>query len=158
MTIRMPGLPRLFHAALLAAMLLVFAGAHAQAPGQRGYWCKRANGSESLQLEPCAPGMEVRSGVFGPDGTIPGQPVQTAAPPAPAPAPAADPGPLATVAPAKKADADTLKTGQFAILKLLGFGLVLGVLAKLIGRSFWRWFIVGCLLRIALVSLNLMDF
>lgn len=131
-----------------------------------GYWCK---GSPSAQLEPCAPGMEERSAPLNENGTFAGKPVEGSIvidkPTAPAPsstepvyAPADPAADADKENDKKKRDKETLKEGQASILKLLGFGLVFGLVAKVLGRSFWRWFVLGALLRIVLVSLNLMKY
>jgi hypothetical protein len=49
-----------------------------------------------------------------------------------------------------------LQQGLHDCVTLLWFGAMFGLAAKLLGRSFWRWFLLGALARILLVSLDLM--
>ena len=170
MTFRTLSLSRAFHSSLLAGMVLFpFAGAHAQAQagGQRAFWCKNPNGVAALQLESCAPGMELRSEPVGPHGAVASpRPVQPAVVPEASGVPKAQdaarlssPAVEETVtAPGKEPRGDTLKAGLLSILKLLGFGLVLGLIGRLMGRSLWRWLVVGCLLWIVLALLKVVKF
>lgn len=172
MTIRMLSMSRAFHCALLAAMVLFpFAVAHAQAPGaggQRAYWCKSPNGVAALQLESCAPGMELRSEPVGPHGAVAGKPPDQPPIDPTAPGAAERSGPVGAQRSARAADqkaaadyvprGDALKAAVVSLLKLLGFGLLVGMVAKLLKRSFWRWMGVGWLLWIALVALKVVKF
>ena len=170
MTIRALSLFRAFHSSLLAAMLLFpFAGAHAQAQagGQRAFWCKNPNGVAALQLESCAPGMELRSEPVGPHGMVasprPAQPAvvpeASVVPKAPDAARPSSPAVAETVAaPGKEPRGNILTAGLFSIIRLLGFGLVLALIGRLMGRSFWRWLFVGCLLWIVLALLKVVKF
>ncbi len=47
---------------------------------------------------------------------------------------------------------------RIRIAKWLGFAAVIGVLAKLLNRSFFLWFILGFVLRMVLVAANVMAF
>jgi hypothetical protein len=180
MRIRVLRLSRGFHCALLAAMLLFpFAAAQAQAQapaasapaksgGARAYWCKSPNGVAVMQLESCAPGTELRSEPVGPHGAVAPKPaVQAPLPPLP-------PAEIerrtqaaaqrAAAAPEQKSAADyvprgdALKAAVVSLLKLLGFGLLVGLIGKVMKRSFWRWMGVGWLVWIALVALKLIKF
>ena len=51
-----------------------------------------------------------------------------------------------------------LREGQMAWLKLLGLALVFGIVAKILGRSFWRWFVIGAVTWIVLVALDVVSF
>jgi hypothetical protein len=53
---------------------------------------------------------------------------------------------------------DALKAAVVSLLKLLGFGLLVGLIGKVMKRSFWRWMGVGWLVWIALVALKLIKF
>lgn len=41
-------------------------------------------------------------------------------------------------------------------LQVLGYGLLIGFAGRLAGRSFWRWFGIGAVLRLALAALVLL--
>lgn len=49
------------------------------------------------------------------------------------------------------------KQWRKSMMKLIGFAVLLGLLAKLIGRSFIRWFIVGIVAHFLLVALNVIS-
>jgi hypothetical protein len=51
-----------------------------------------------------------------------------------------------------------MKQAQMSWVKLLGFALIFGFIAKMIGRSFLRWFFVGIILHILLVAMNVFSF
>lgn len=143
--------------------------AAAEDPGsQRLYWCTHANGNSYGQAEPCAPGTEAgpKEGTPMVNGLAPGREVAGAAPAQPATATAApvvaadaaQGAPPAAEASATPAGSDTMHSGRMALLRYLAYGLVVGGVAKLFKRSFWRWFIVGFLLRVVLVSLDWVKF
>jgi hypothetical protein len=168
-------------ASLLAATLLP-ASARADEPelhvGDTLYYCDR-NGSIFWSPKPCEEigGKQLRRGVLAepPPGSRPGT-FKIEDPDAPAPDTAAEPTPLPAAADAEPADAagddtepaaasgpaptpaktDILKQGQHSLLRLLGFGLVAGLLAKWRERSFLLWFFFGCILSVVLVALNLL--
>ena len=112
----------------------------------------------------------MHSEAVGPHGTVAPRPVQsgvvTNAPAAAAaepsrPAAAQRTSPAAdtpVAAPATKPRGYGLKEGLFSILKLLGLALLLGLIGRQLGRSFWRWAIAGCVLWAALVLLKVMKF
>lgn len=150
----------------LALSLLSLLDASAQ-DTQKAYWCRHENGAEYAQAEPCAPGTEVRTGEMK-NGLIPGQEVQSAAGSEPA-APAPVVAPVTRTAPGtasgalaaddvKRHNDQAMQEGRIALLKYLAFGLVFGMAAKALGRSFGRWFAGGVALRFVLVALNLMKF
>ena len=92
------------------------------------------------------------------DNASPALPVSPAASPAPVEAQsAATAEPQAVPEAPRKTDKEILHDGNMSILKLLGFGLVFGVVAKLLKRSFWGWFVFGVVLRFLLVAANLMS-
>jgi hypothetical protein len=142
-------------------LLGMFLGAESARSQDTIYWCKHDNGAEYGQKDPCAPGTEVRSSKAT-NGLSEGLPVQSAAPSPPLEAPQSTPevaAPEVTAPAATAADhKDTLKEGQMAWLRLLGWGLVCGIIAKLFKRSFFLGFFLGIILRIVLVSADLVKF
>jgi hypothetical protein len=155
-------------ATLLVLAQFTFGHASAQSSdGEIAYWCEHSNGSVFAQREPCEPGKEVRRGRFVPggNGLIESEPVAGVVaetdipnrkPIAETPLNTAPATSLAVTA--EKTDKDVLREGQISLLKLLGFALAFGLIAKVLGRSFWGGFVGGAVLRIVLVSLNLMKF
>ncbi len=73
-------------------------------------------------------------------------------------APTATPAPVVAAATPAVSDKEILKQARKSWMKLLGFALIVAVIAKVIGRSFWRWFFVGIILHIVLVAMNLLSF
>lgn len=49
-----------------------------------------------------------------------------------------------------------LHDAQILELQVLGYGLMLGLAGKLAGRSFWRWFGIGVLIRVVVAALVLL--
>ena len=123
-------------------------------------WCKHADGITRSQIEPCGPGTTVGSSINT------NQPNEGAAmgnaPAAQANgnslAPTATPAPVVAAATPAVSDKEILKQARKSWMKLLGFALIVAVIAKVIGRSFWRWFFVGIILHIVLVAMNLLSF
>jgi hypothetical protein len=122
---------------LLAAFLCAgFANAQSAGSAEQLYWCKQSNGNQHAQKEPCAPGTEVRP-VAADHGVKATRPVEEAQP-------AVQPPPV--------------QEGYKPLLKILAWGLVFGVLAKLVRRSFFLGFFFGIILRIVLVAADLINF
>lgn len=118
-------------------------------------------------IEPCAPGKQVssREAIVYPSGIIEPIPeAQSSAPAAgttetgasdkPAIAKLETP-PVSESAPSTKET--VLKNGQKSLFKFLAFGLVFGILAKLLRRSFFGWFCIGLIAEVVLVALNLIQ-
>jgi len=114
----------------------------------RLYWCKHDNGAEYAQKDPCPSGTEVRSSAAV-NGVSEGQEVQSAAPAPAVEAPKAAP-------PVDKET--TLKQGQMAWLRYLGWAVAFGIIAKLFKKSFFLGFFLGFILRIILVAADLVEF
>jgi hypothetical protein len=121
-------------------------------------WCKHADGHVRGQIEPCGPDTPaassedtVRDALAGAAAGSAVDPLGTASPKSPA---------ASASESAQKAESDKLlmKGARKSLLKLLGFALVFGVIARLIGRSFVRWFLVGIVLHIVLVAMNVLSF
>jgi hypothetical protein len=165
-------------AAVLAAALLAPGARGAERPplqaGDTIYYCDR-NGSMFWSPQPCEEigGKQLRRGVLaeqGPDAR-PGT-FKIVDPDAPVPEPAAEqtttqaPAPAAESAPAASEPEtastpapsrdDILKQGRHSLLRLLGFGLVVGLLGKWRERSFVFWFFLGCILEVVLVALDVL--
>lgn len=158
--------------ALPAAMFAFAPGANAQdapQPGDTAYYCERS-GSYFWTARPCEDigGTELRRGVVGESGTVVESSESSSSP---ADAPSANarsssgvPGNATAenVAQAQSMSAeksateneDIMKHGRKSLLKLLGFAFVFAILAKLTGRSFFRWFLVGAGVHFLLVALN----
>ena len=121
------------------------------------YWCKHDNG-EYGQKDPCPPGTEICSSKAT-NGLSEGLPVQSAAPSPPVDAPKSPPEMASPEVASPTADnKDTLKQGQLAWLRYLGWALTFGVIAKLFKKSFFLGFFLGFILRIVLVSADLVKF
>lgn len=117
--------------------------------------CKHSDGTFAMQTDPCGAGTTEYSsimqrnadgtGTYLPLGATMNDTPNTASTPAPAAKPAVS-------------EKEIMEKGRKSWLKLLGFAFIFGIVAKLIGRSFWRWFFVGIVLHIILVALNLLSF
>ena len=138
--------------------MAIFFGAESAKAQDTIYWCKHDNGAVYGQKDPCAPGMEVRSSKAT-NGLSEGQAVQSATPNPPVEAPKSAAEVAAAEPPATTADNQaTLKRGQQAWLRYLGWALVFGVIAKLFKKSFLLGFFLGFVLRIVLVAADLVKF
>lgn len=152
------------------AIAIVCTGAGAQQPspnphaGKTAYYCDRS-GSIGWQVEPCGEGQQLlRTGRVRDDGTI-----EEDNPPAAIDVrPEAEPAAPAQAAPAEPVGAEAAPSSQteshrFGYIKhpwawLLGFALAFGLIAKMLGKSFIRWAIVGALTEFVLVGLDLLPF
>jgi hypothetical protein len=118
-------------------------------------------------IEPCAPGKLVgaREAIVYPSGIIEAIPEAQASAPAAGTAETGasdkpDIAKLETVyvleaAPSTKEP--VLKNGQKSLIKFLAFGLVFGILAKLLRRSFFGGFFIGLIAEVVLVALKLIQ-
>ncbi len=150
------------YACALATTVLVPLDANAQA-SQKVYLCKGDDSSAHWQTESCPPGTEIRTSqtIEGKNGLIENSQVSSPinmAPPAETVAASTPTAQQVTGDDAENSGKDVLKTGQLALLKTLAFGLVFGLIAKFMGRSFWGWFVVGVAVNIALVAANVISF
>ncbi|MFZ6873307.1 hypothetical protein ACO0LF_14730 [Undibacterium sp. Di27W] len=128
-------------------------------PGDKAYYCKHSDGSQFWQSTTCDPGMELETGRVNEKGLIDSDAV--AKPqiniPLPTPAePAVEKNTAASTADVGS-DKDVLKQANKSLLKLFGFGLFFGIIAKLTGRSFILWTLIGLFTRFMLVALNLLS-
>lgn len=130
-------------------------------PLQPPHNCKHSDGHFAMQKDPCGSDSTEFSSIMqrNPDGTgtyLPlGATMNDTPNTANLPNTANTPNPVAK---SEVSDKDVMETGQKSWLKLLGFAFIFGIVAKLISRSFWRWFFVGIVLHIILVSLNILSF
>jgi hypothetical protein len=158
----------LFGMVIYIAMFAFAAGANAQdaRPGDTAYYCERS-GSMFWSVRRCEEigGTELRRGVIADPSesrspspaTVPvderksnGAPGHTTAGDA-----AQAKGASAESSAAK--DEETMKRWQNSLFRMLGFAFVIAILAKLIGRSFFRWFFAGAGLHMVLVALNVIS-
>jgi hypothetical protein len=122
-------------------------------------WCKHADGVTRGHIEPCGPdttvGTSISTAQIGQKKEATDASSELNANTA-----AQDATPALSTATEEPAASDKgmLKQGRQSWLKLLGFALVVGIVAKLLGRSFLRWFSVGIIAHITLVSLNVLSF
>lgn len=131
--------------------------------------CKGANGKIQSQVNPCDPGTEVKDRFRAPsDAHDELDELAKRRPDIKAKldkledrdgASTADKSdPVSQNDSEKQSDEKQLnKQWRKSIMKLLGFGLLLGLLAKLTGRSFIRWSIVGIALHFILVAANIIS-
>ena len=121
-------------------------------------YCKHADGSVAGQNGPCGLGDTEVSSVseMKSDGTsrqLPLAPTTTQTPdPVGSPTTAADGSSNDQTKP------QTLTDAWKSLAQWAAFGVAIGFLAKLLNRSFFRWFVFGLLLRMFLVAANLMKF
>ncbi len=155
---------RSLRALALAVALAASALAESQAQstsGQQFHWCKRANGSESGQLTPCDPGTEVRAcpyvnGLADCSKTAPR--IDLTAPTTAATASSSQSRAATAGASVVAKSDEPLKTARDKLLRYLAWGLVAGVVFKLLRRSFFLGFFAGVLLRVLLVAAALVSF
>jgi len=157
-------------ARMCLAIAVVCTAAGAQQPshphaGKPAYYCDRG-GSIGWQIEPCGEGQKLLStGRVRDNGTIeddkpPAVPDLRSEAERAGPAEPAQAAPAKAV-PAQAASSPPLQSHRFGYIKhpwawLLGFALAFGLFAKLLGRSFNRWAVVGALTEFVLVGLDLM--
>ena len=117
--------------------------------------CKHSDGHFAMQTDPCGSDSTEFSSIMqrNPDGTGTYLPLGATMNDTPNTANTPD-----QVAKPEVSGKEVMEKGQESWLKLLGFAFIFGIVAKLIGRSFWRWFFVGIVLHIILVSLNILSF
>lgn len=150
------------------AMAFVCTAAGAQQPpphpdaGKTAYYCDR-NGSIGWQAEPCREGhRQLNTGRVRDNGTIQ---EDNAPPPVDVRSdaqrtPQAEPAPVQTAS-ARAASPSPVGSHRLGYIKnpwawLLGFALAFGLVAKLLGRSFTRWAVLGALTEFILVGLDMM--
>jgi hypothetical protein len=146
-------------------MLLAFApGASAQEredikAGDTAYYCK-LRGNEQWSYKPCEElgGTELRKGVFvdpaEPKHPMPDKfPEQASGPESARAQEAASAMQAAEQQVAEKKLTES-KQSLKSMLRWMFFALAFGVVAKLTGRSFIRWFVVGSAANFLLVALN----
>lgn len=151
----------------LFAFLCVFAPAQAQQevklvdvpPLQPLHYCKHSDGQVAYQSEPCGSDTTEVSSVTErkSDGTVTWLPLEKKE--------AADATEKSVAAESaskddQHADAEKSPLSDFRkrIAKWLGFAVIVGLLAKLLKRSFILWSIFGFFLRAVLVAMNVMAF
>lgn len=126
---------------------------------EKAYFCNHANGSQNWQKSPCDAGMELRTGRVKEGGMIvedsPSPPIHGG--PEVTPLPVEQQSAVTEPEAPPKTDQEILHEGNMSILKLLGFGLIFGAVAKWLKRSFWGWFVFGVVLRFLLVAANVMS-
>jgi hypothetical protein len=153
----------------IAVVMLTFAsGANAAQPkeGDPAYYCEGATGSH-WSLVPCSEigATEIgRSYVQNSAGMIAPLPnKETGADSQPAAVPgkvigdAFEPVIRASEAQVAKENADASKQWRKSMLRWLGFAFAFAIIAKLTGRSFIRWFIVGAGVHFLLVAMNVLS-
>jgi hypothetical protein len=131
-------------------------------------WCKHADGTVAPQADPCGPGTTAVSSEveISTEGEIKHLPLEGSLAPQPASQLKTD-----NAAPANKPAGNSVAANQpntgthgssadfwKSVGKWLGFAVVVGLLAKLLSKSFWSWFVVGLGVRAVLVALNVMRF
>jgi hypothetical protein len=150
----------------IAIAMLTFATGANAAPAKEGdtaYFCEIATGRQ-WSLVPCSEigGTEIdRSYVLNSGGMIaplpskePGADRPPAAVSGKAIGDAFEPVIRASEAQVAAENADASKQWRKSMLRWLGFAFVFAIIAKLTGRSFIRWFIVGAGVHFLLVALN----
>lgn len=130
------------------------------------HYCKDSDGRVRDQIDDCGPGTTEVSSVFTPGAngkpefqklgtTLESAPAAAAAPATPSARETASAIPASANAQAG-AD-DVMRQGRKSLFKFLAFVLVFGIAAKLTGRSFLRWAIVGAVVNFVLVGANLIS-
>lgn len=148
--------------AAVLALLGFMAQAHAvqevkatqEAPLQPLHWCRHADGQTLAQRDECSSDQTEMSSVMvrKPGGDLEYVPLAQAS------APEALPDSSAAKAENADESKQVMKDFRTRILKWLGFALAVAVVAKLLKRSFFLWFILGFVLRAVLVAANVMAF
>ncbi len=139
-------------------------------PLQELHNCKHSDGKFMMQVEPCGPDtteysslLQMNSdgkGTYLPLGsTMDGPPVAPATQAATGVATKPIPGSVGNAAElSPEAQKKEMADFRKRMAKWLGFALIFGIVAKLIGRSFFLWFAFGFVLRMVLVALNVIAF
>jgi hypothetical protein len=125
-------------------------------------WCKHSDGQVIPQSEACGSDTTEVSSISQrqPDGHVEFQPLDKKDAPAADQSAAsnstAQPAAAEQMSPEEKKQ--VMKDFRMRMLKWLGFALVVAVIAKLLKRSFFLWFILGFILRMVLVAANVIAF
>jgi len=147
-------------AIILSSLLASSAMAQKANPGDTAYNCER-NGSKFWSERPCEEinATEIGRGKFAdPNAPKPSYESMRNTAPEPEQEPENADGDNAAQASelTEEQKDDILAQGRKSLLRLLAFAVVFGALAKLTGRSFLRWFLVGGALHFVLVALDVL--
>jgi len=120
-------------------------------PLERLHWCKNSQGKVNYQRENCPVGTTEVSSIVSTndDGTITYEKLGATLDSSP------EPKMVKTNIPADDSE-EGMKAWRKSILRMLGFAVVFGIIAKVTGRSFLSWFFIGAGVNFALIVTNVL--
>ncbi|MCK9688064.1 hypothetical protein [Scleromatobacter humisilvae] len=118
-------------------------------------WCKNVHGQLRQQVETCGPNATEVTDISAvdPNAKVAFDRVAKAYE-----AQARPIGAAASAASEHPSDKEILRKGWISIFKMLGFAFVVGLVGKLMQRSFLFWFFLGVIAHIVLVAAAVISF